>query len=153
MCSSVVTTVRAEAKEPWEGAYTSAPFGGGEIREAYCDLVSLVEGNFGALLFSVAGLVAVAMGVFGEGGQSKNILVVSIGALTISTLVSLYFGDMGCGNGSSSGGNQQTRTAKTEETVATKSFKLPLLTSDTNEQVVPTDDADAETEESEAELF
>lgn len=139
-----------EGQEPWQGAYTSAPFGGGELREAYCDLVSMVEGSFGGLLFSVAGLVAVAMAVFGEGGQTKNVFVVSIGALTISTMVSLYFGDMGCGNGSSTGATN--KSAAIEAPTEQKAFKLPLLSnSDDRENTIPQEEA--ETEESEAELF
>lgn len=92
------SNVLADGEEPWEGAYTSGPFAGGVIRDVYCDMVGLLEGTMGGLLFAVAGLVAIAMGVFGEGGQSKNILVVAIGALTTSVLVSLYFGDL-CGGG------------------------------------------------------
>lgn len=106
----------AAGTEPWQGAYTTEAFAGGAIRSVYCDLVSVVEGTFGGLLFTVAGFVAIAMGVFGEGGQSKNILVVAIGALTISAAVSLYFGDLGCGSGSSSaqGGGEAARVKSVE---------------------------------------
>jgi len=141
-----------EGAEPWAGAYTSEAFAGGAIRSVYCDLVGLVEGSFGGLLFSVAGLVAIAMGVFGEGGQSKNIFIVAIGALTISTAVSLYFGDLGCGNGSAKGNTAKTLQTEEQATkqFATKAFSLPSFSD--SEQDAPVE-ADAETEESEAELF
>lgn len=107
ICSS--SYVFADGVEPWEGAYTSGEFAGGVIRDVYCDMIGLLEGTMGGLLFSVAGLVAIAMGVFGEGGQSKNILVVAIGALTTSVAVSLHFGDLGCST------NSQTRVLKSAE--------------------------------------
>jgi hypothetical protein len=130
ICSS--SYVFADGTEPWAGAYTSGEFAGGVIRDAYCDMVGLLQGTMGGLLFSVAGLVAIAMGVFGEGGQSKNILVVAIGALTSSVAVSLYFGDLGCGT------NVQARVLKSAE-----------VSSEVSE-VGHVSDAD---EESQAELF
>lgn len=104
-----VTPVFANnAHEPWQGAYTEGEFAGGEIRQAYCDMVGLVEGNFGGLLFSVAGVVALAFAAFGMSQHSKTAVAAGIGAFAISAAVSLYFGDLGCGNG----GNGTARTAK-----------------------------------------
>lgn len=107
LCSA--SHVLADGVEPWEGAYTSGEFAGGVIRDVYCDMVGLLQGTMGGLLFAVSGLVAITMGVFGEGGQTKNILVVAIGALTSSVAVSLYFGDLGCGT------NGQSRVLKSAE--------------------------------------
>lgn len=107
ICSS--SYVFADGVEPWEGAYTSGKFADGVIRDAYCDMINLLQGTMGGLLFAVSGLVAIAMGVFGEGGQSKNILVVAIGALSTSVAVSLHFGDLGCGT------NSQARVLKSAE--------------------------------------
>jgi len=139
--------------EPWQGAYTTEAFAGGAIRDVYCDLVGLTEGTFGGLLFTVAGLVAIAMGVFGEGGQSKNILVVAIGAVAISTAVSLYFGDMGCGSGSSKGQNgangQNNGAAKVATDDSAKEFKFPALFDGEQADAVPSQDL----KDSEAELF
>ncbi len=130
-------------KEPWKGAYTTEQFADGAIRKVYCDLVGYVGGSFGGLLFSVAGLVAIAMGVFGEGRQSKNVLVVGIGAFSISAAVSLYFGDLGCGTGGQTG-----RTAKSEESVTAKEFSLPYFSESKGDAP-----KSAEVEEGDAELF
>ncbi len=131
---SYLSLAEAQGEEPWEGAYTSEPFAGGAIREVYCDLTELVEGNFGGLLFTVAGVVAFAMSVFGEGRQAKNIFVVAVGAATISALISLYFGDLGCatrswrdGAGTAAGGGAGTTGGTGTAATRTKTIEFPSL--------------------------
>jgi hypothetical protein len=87
--------------EPWKGAYTSEPFADNAIRGVYCDLVNLVEGSFGALLFIVAGILGITLIAFGDMKNAATMLVVAISAVTIGTGISLYFGDLGCSASSS----------------------------------------------------
>jgi hypothetical protein len=96
------------AKEPWQGAYTEGEFAGGEIRKAYCDMVELTESTFGGLLFAAAGVMAIAFAAFGMSHHSHTAVVVGVGAFTIGSVVSLYFGNL-CGGG---GGSATARTAK-----------------------------------------
>ena len=88
--------------EPWNGAYTSKPFANSAIRNVYCDLVNLVEGSFGALLFVVAGILGITLIAFGDMKNAATMLVVAISAVTIGAGISLYFGDLGCGANNSS---------------------------------------------------
>lgn len=100
------------AKEPWTGAYNEEQFAGGEIRKAYCDLVGIVEGNFGGLLFAAAGIMALAFAAFGITHHTHTAVFTAVGAFTISAGVSLYFGDFGCAEQGGGGGNQTTRAVK-----------------------------------------
>lgn len=84
--------VFAQAKEPWEGAYTSPEFAGGAIRDLYCDLVGEVEGSFGALQFIVGGMMAFGYAVFGDTKKTYAIIAAGIVGATMSTGISLYFG-------------------------------------------------------------
>ena len=90
------TALAQQATEPWQGAYTSPAFAGGAIRSVFCDLVGLIEGNFGALLVASAAVLAVASAAFGDFKHGTTAIMVAVGAFTISAGVSLYFGDMGC---------------------------------------------------------
>jgi hypothetical protein len=102
-----------DAHEPWEGAYTEGPFAGGEIREAYCDMVQLTETTFGGLLFAAAGTLALGFAAFGQMRQSYTAVAGGIGAFAISAAVSLYFGDLGCGESGAAGGAQARTPQKT----------------------------------------
>lgn len=94
--------VFAQAKEPWKGAYTSPEFAGGAIRNLYCDLVGEVEGSFGALQFIVGGMMAFGYAVFGDTKKTYAIVAAGVVGATMSTGVSLYFGQM-CGGATGQG--------------------------------------------------
>lgn len=101
------TSVLAQAKEPWQGAYTTSAFAGGAIRDIYCDLVGEVEGSFGALQFVVGGIMAFGFAVFGDVKKTYSIFAAGVVGATMSTGVSLYFGQM-CDGGSGGGNNQRS---------------------------------------------
>ena len=90
----------AQAKEPWKGAYTTEAFAGGAVRGVYCDLVGEMENSFGALQFIVGGITAFGYAVFGNPKKAYSIIAAGIVAATMSTGVSLSFGEM-CGGQSS----------------------------------------------------
>jgi len=79
----------------WNGNETEA-FAGGVIRDAYCDVIGYVEGEFGGLLMVIAGILALGAAAFGDFKHGVTMLVTAIGAYTVSALVSLYFGQL-CG--------------------------------------------------------
>ena len=79
----------------WNGNETE-PFAGGVIREAYCDVIGYVEGEFGGLLMVIAGILAFGAAAFGDFKHGVTMIVTAIGAYTVSALVSLYFGQL-CG--------------------------------------------------------
>jgi len=125
--------VLAQAKEPWEGAYTSPQFAGGAIRNVYCDLVGEVEGSFGALAFIVGGIMTFAYAVFGDTKKSYAIVMAGIIGATMSTGISLYFGKM-CGD--NGGGNGTARTAKNStyyESNDSEQLDIPKLDFDQDE--------------------
>ena len=97
---------QSSAREPFEGAYTSGEFAGGAVRDVYCALVNEVESSFGALVMIAAGLMAFAFATFGDGRRAYTTVAVGIVGATISTGISLYFGDL-CRNL----GGQQSRAA------------------------------------------
>lgn len=66
-----------------------------------CNVFWLVEGSYGALIMSVAGLVAIVSAAMGAYKTSMNILVVAIGAFAIRPVIMMFFGtDFGCERGS-----------------------------------------------------
>ncbi len=107
------------AAEPWDGAYTSEPFADGAIRDVYCDLINLVEGNFGALLFVVAGILGITLIAFGDMKNAATMLIVAISAVTIGTGISLYFGDLGC---SASSSNTSRSNSSLEKNISNSSI-------------------------------
>lgn len=101
--------------EPWSGAYSSGPFADGVIRNAFCDIASLIEGSFGSLLATVAGVFLVISAAFGNLKQSPAFIMTAVGAATITTGVAVYFGDFGCSAGSNSTQNQKTISSAWDE--------------------------------------
>ncbi len=119
---AIAGTAYAVGAEPWTGAHSTGPFAGGEIRQAYCDIVSLVEGNLGALLATAAAVMAVASAAFGNIRQGAILGATAIGAATISAGVSLGFGDLCGADGNAIMDNSSSRTISAEiNDVATKS--------------------------------
>lgn len=102
----------ADFTEPWPGAHTAPAFAGGELRDAYCDMQSLIEGSWGGLVAAAAAVMAVAAAAFGNLRHTTSLIVTAIGAFTISTGVSVYFGDMCSSNG---GTNKTMLTAERAE--------------------------------------
>lgn len=103
------------AETPWEDSYSASAFADGVIRESFCDLVSLVEGTFGGLLFAAAGLMAFGFAAFGDSKHGSTAAIVAGAAFSMSAGVSLYFGDLGCGAGAGSGSGATERSKITFE--------------------------------------
>ena len=88
----------AQAQGPagwWQGVDTEE-FAGGEIREAYCDIIDLMEGNFGGMLMAIAGILAFATAAFGDLKHGITALIVGVSSFAIAAMTSLYFGEL-CG--------------------------------------------------------
>jgi hypothetical protein len=85
----------------WNGTETE-PFAGGVIREAYCDIIDLLENNLGGLFMAAAGILAFGAAAFGDLKHGVTALVTGIGAFALSAMVSLYFGQL-CGGGAGNG--------------------------------------------------
>ena len=82
----------------WQGVDTEE-FANGEIRDAYCDLIDLMEGSFGGMLMAVAGIIAFATAAFGDLKHGITTVVVGISSFAIAALTSLYFGQLCEGRG------------------------------------------------------
>ena len=121
-----------QAAEPWPGAYTSEAFADGAIREVFCDILGLVEGQFGALLASAAGVTAIAYAAFGQRGHASSAIITAVGAASIAAGISLYFGDFGC-----SGGEQVARTVSAEVNEATNNSLLRAFSPQPQQQAAP----------------
>ncbi len=63
-----------------------------EIRKAVCQLFRLIEGAYGALLMTVAGIGAIVAAAVGGYKAAYQCLVVGIGAFILRSMVSLWFG-------------------------------------------------------------
>ena len=86
----------------WQGVDTEE-FADGEIRDAYCDIIDLMEGNLGGMLMSIAGILAFATAALGDFKHGITAIVVGISSFAIAALTSLYFGEL-CG-GDNGGAN------------------------------------------------
>lgn len=95
----------------WNGTDTE-PFAGGVIRDAYCDIISLMEENLGGLFMAAAGILAFGAAAFGDLKHGLTAIATGISAFALSAMVSLYFGQL-CGGGG--GGGQNGRTAKSTQ--------------------------------------
>lgn len=67
------------------------------IKNAVCQLYRLIEGAFGALVMTVAGIAAIVSSAFGAYRAAVGMLVVGLGAFILRSLVSLFFGEFSCG--------------------------------------------------------
>lgn len=63
-----------------------------KIQEAICDLLSLIEGSFGALLMIVAGIGAIMAAAVGSYSAAMSMLVVGCGSFILRSFISLWFG-------------------------------------------------------------
>jgi hypothetical protein len=100
------------AQEPWKEAYTSPPFAGGVIRDAFCDILGLLQGNLGALLATAAAVVAITSAAMGNLRGTSTLVLTGVAAVTLSAGISVGFGDFNCANdGGAIGGNERTISA------------------------------------------
>ena len=95
--------VQAAAAGDGSGSGGSS-FNDEDIREAVKRLLKLIEGSFGALIATAAGIGAVVASAFGGFKAAWCLLVCSVGAFILRSLISLFFGyydgkDNGNGNG------------------------------------------------------
>lgn len=63
-----------------------------------CRIVAMSQGMFGALVMSVAGLVAIVGAAMGSYRSAMNALAVGLGAFLIRPVIILFFGDIPCGD-------------------------------------------------------
>ena len=85
--------VLAENAGWWNGNDPGA-FKDGLIRNVYCDLLGLIEGNFGGLLTASAGVYAFAMAGIGNVKHSLAALTVALASFSMSAGISVNFGEM-----------------------------------------------------------
>lgn len=88
----------------WNGTETDA-FAGGAIREVYCDILDLMEGNLGGLLMSAAGILAFGAAAFGDLKHGITAVVTGVSAFSLAALMTLYFGQLCGGGGNANDGN------------------------------------------------
>lgn len=69
------------------------------LHVAVCDLMRLVEGSFGALVMTMAGIMAIASAAMGLYQAWYGVCIVGIGAFILRSLLSLYFGSYDTGVG------------------------------------------------------
>ncbi|MFN8391903.1 MAG: hypothetical protein U0136_16560 [Bdellovibrionota bacterium] len=87
-----------------QGAFSSDGFAGGVFVDAICDLMDLLGGSLGAMLTTAAVVTGLIGAVSGGFQHVKSAISVAVGAFAISAGLSLYFGDFGCGTGSTTTG-------------------------------------------------
>jgi hypothetical protein len=81
------------------GSVTSSrtgPFDDSQIRLAVCQLFKLIEGAFGGLVMTVAGIGAIVASAFGGYKAAISLLVTGISAFVLRSFVSLFFGQPCC---------------------------------------------------------
>lgn len=89
--------------DPWQASTNTSellrqePFADGVIQRAYCDILSMVQGGFGALLLTACAVVTLVLAAMGNRKHAYALLITGIGAATIKTSISLFFGDFNCG--------------------------------------------------------
>lgn len=150
LCHNISASAQSLA-EPWAGAYSSEEFAGGEIRGVFCDLVGLLEGELGALIFMAAGVAAILGAAFGNLRQGTSAVVVGVGLFTISAGVGVFFGDFNCSARAGSQGQTQRTRLESEQQLpgshASSGLELPFLGLKTTAQDGETEGAEADTEE------
>lgn len=150
LLSSDISASAQGLAEPWPGAHSSEEFAGGEIRDVFCDLVGLLEGELGALVFMAAGVAAILGAAFGNLRQSTSAVAVGVGLFTISAGVGVFFGDFDCGARAGGGGQTQRTRLESEQqpgSQASSGLELPFLGLKTTAQDVESEEAEAETKE------
>ena len=77
-----------------------------EIEKGWCQLYRLIEGKFGGLVATVAGIGAIVASAFAAYRAAVSLVVTAVGAFILRALVSLWFGEPDCnfGGGGGDGG-------------------------------------------------
>ena len=109
----------------WADGVDTPAFANGEIRDAYCDIIDLMEGNFGGMLMVVAGIIAFATAAFGDFKHAITAVVVGISSFAIHAMTSLYFGQL-CGAGGNAGGGEAQVNRVNLETNITRAAQIDL---------------------------
>ena len=68
------------------------PIDTSELVRGTCTLFYLIEGAYGALLATVAGIGAIVSSAFGQYRAAYNFLIVSISSFILRAMVSMWFG-------------------------------------------------------------
>ncbi len=85
-------TVGAEAAIDIEPENQDIPYDDTLQRNAVGNLFKFIEGSFGALVMTIAGIGAIVAAAMGAYKAAVGIMVVAIGAFILRALVSLFFG-------------------------------------------------------------
>ncbi|MCC6953809.1 MAG: hypothetical protein IT290_06800 [Deltaproteobacteria bacterium] len=67
-----------------------------QVLDQVCKILVMSQGTFGALIMSVAGLVAVIGAATGAYRSAMNAIAVGAGAWLIRPVIMLFFGDIDC---------------------------------------------------------
>jgi hypothetical protein len=73
------------------------------LKLGVCAIYAFLEGAYGALLTTTAGIGAIILAVFGKYTGAYNIMVVAIFCFIMRSLISLFFGGYNCGDNGSGG--------------------------------------------------
>ena len=73
-------------------AHAQDSFDDYELRFAVCQNFKLIEGPYGALLMTVAGIGAIVSSAIGKYQAAYQMITVGVGAFILRSLVSLWFG-------------------------------------------------------------
>ncbi|MCC6934025.1 MAG: hypothetical protein IT292_12375 [Deltaproteobacteria bacterium] len=98
----------AQADAGLGGAGGSAGFDDKYIKDAICKVMDVIEGAFGALLMTVAGLGAIVSAAIGAYKSAMNCMIVALGSWVIRSFVTLYFGKEVFGDSCKSGRSVKT---------------------------------------------
>lgn len=78
--------------DSYSHAASSVPIDTSELVKGTCTLFFLIEGPYGALLATVAGLGAIVSSAMGQYRSAYNFLIVSISSFILRAMVSMWFG-------------------------------------------------------------
>ena len=94
-------------------AVTASPaFAFESVRFAISELCGHIQGNFGGLLMITAGLGGLVSAAFGNFRAMQGMLIVGIGCVSVSTIMSFYFGEAAqiCATGEYEAGDTDAAT-------------------------------------------
>ena len=66
------------------------------IRREICDRFQLIEGSWGALIFTIAGIVSIVSVAVGAYRAGYTLIFVGCGAFILRSLLSLFYGEFDC---------------------------------------------------------
>lgn len=92
LLTSALALLSSSAWAQTSFSYSEADFDPELIRCAVAKLFELTQGAFGALLMTVAGIIAIISAAMGAYRMSLSIVFIGVGAFILPSLVSLFFG-------------------------------------------------------------